>query len=127
MHEKISNKAYNDDDLIRIFATRSKAQVNATLNHYKDVFGNDINKVSILVVLILHSNPYMCPNFLLSTHFCGFLNMSKRYLVHLNCVPNTFGVFVLSANFSLLVIMLVFSSSSAFKIQSFNSSDSFNP
>jgi hypothetical protein len=44
LHEKISNKAYNDDDLIRILATRSKAQVNATLNHYKDAFGQDINK-----------------------------------------------------------------------------------
>lgn len=46
LHEKISNKEYNDDDLIRILATRSKAQVNATLNHYKDAFGKDINKVS---------------------------------------------------------------------------------
>lgn len=44
LHEKISKKAYNDDDLIRILATRSKAQINATLNHYKDQFGNDINK-----------------------------------------------------------------------------------
>ena len=44
LHEKISNKAYNDDDLIRILATRSKAQINATLNHYKDTFGKDINK-----------------------------------------------------------------------------------
>nr|QKG27631.1 Annexin 1 [Cyamopsis tetragonoloba] len=44
LHEKISNKAYNDDDLIRILATRSKAQINATLNHYKDAFGKDINK-----------------------------------------------------------------------------------
>ncbi|KAL5062329.1 hypothetical protein RYX36_024066 [Vicia faba] len=44
LHEKISKKAYNDDDLIRILATRRKAQVNATLNHYKDAFGKDINK-----------------------------------------------------------------------------------
>jgi len=45
LHEKISNKAYNDDDFIRILATRSRAQINATLNHYKDAFGKDINKV----------------------------------------------------------------------------------
>lgn len=45
LHEKISNKAYNDDELIRILATRSKAQINATLNQYKNEFGNDINKV----------------------------------------------------------------------------------
>ncbi|KAF8024909.1 hypothetical protein BT93_F1913 [Corymbia citriodora subsp. variegata] len=44
LHEKISGKAYNHEDLIRILATRSKAQVNATLNHYKNEFGNDINK-----------------------------------------------------------------------------------
>ncbi|KAI6689327.1 hypothetical protein NL676_026155 [Syzygium grande] len=40
----ISEKAYSHEDLIRILATRSKAQVNATLNHYKNEFGNDINK-----------------------------------------------------------------------------------
>ncbi|KAK7301215.1 hypothetical protein RJT34_12076 [Clitoria ternatea] len=44
LHDKISNKAYNDDDIIRILATRSRAQINATLNHYKDQFGQDINK-----------------------------------------------------------------------------------
>lgn len=44
LHQKISEKAYNDDDLIRILATRSKAQVNATLNQYKNEFGHDINK-----------------------------------------------------------------------------------
>lgn len=45
LHEKISEKAYNHEDVIRILATRSKAQINATLNHYKNEFGNDINKV----------------------------------------------------------------------------------
>jgi hypothetical protein len=45
LHEKISEKAYNHEDIIRILATRSKAQINATLNHYKNEFGNDINKV----------------------------------------------------------------------------------
>ncbi|KDP41371.1 hypothetical protein JCGZ_15778 [Jatropha curcas] len=44
IHEKISKKAYSDDDFIRILATRSKAQINATLNHYKNDFGKDINK-----------------------------------------------------------------------------------
>ncbi|KAJ7965704.1 Annexin [Quillaja saponaria] len=42
LHEKISDKAYNDEELIRILATRSKPQINATLNHYKDKFGTDI-------------------------------------------------------------------------------------
>jgi hypothetical protein len=44
LHQKISEKAYNHEDLIWILATRSKAQINATLNHYKNEFGNDINK-----------------------------------------------------------------------------------
>lgn len=44
LHEKISNKAYNDEEIIRILSTRSKAQLNATLNHYNDAFGKAINK-----------------------------------------------------------------------------------
>lgn len=45
LNENISKKAYSDEDLIRILATRSKAQINATLNHYKDEFGKDIDEV----------------------------------------------------------------------------------
>ncbi|KAK4381157.1 Annexin D2 [Sesamum angolense] len=44
LHQKISEKAYSCDDVIRILTTRSKAQINATLNQYKNEFGNDINK-----------------------------------------------------------------------------------
>ncbi|WJZ91597.1 hypothetical protein VitviT2T_010655 [Vitis vinifera] len=44
LHQKISEKAYNDDELIRIVTTRSKPQLNATLNHYNNEFGNAINK-----------------------------------------------------------------------------------
>ncbi|KAJ8769705.1 hypothetical protein K2173_005308 [Erythroxylum novogranatense] len=44
LHEKISEKAYNDEEIIRILSTRSKAQINATLNHYNNAFGNAINK-----------------------------------------------------------------------------------
>ncbi|KAI4385241.1 hypothetical protein MLD38_003292 [Melastoma candidum] len=44
LHEKISEKAYNDEEFIRIITTRSKAQLNATLNHYNDEFGQPINK-----------------------------------------------------------------------------------
>ncbi|GJQ95855.1 annexin D2-like protein [Tanacetum coccineum] len=43
-HQKICDKAYNDDELIRILATRSKAQLNATLNQYNNQFGNAITK-----------------------------------------------------------------------------------
>lgn len=45
LHEKISHKAYNDEEIIRILSTRSKTQINATLNHYNNQFGNAINKV----------------------------------------------------------------------------------
>ncbi|KAL2232032.1 annexin D1 [Sesamum indicum] len=44
LHQKISEKAYSCDDIIRILTTRSKAQINATLNQYKNEFGSDINK-----------------------------------------------------------------------------------
>ncbi|CAJ1938100.1 unnamed protein product [Sphenostylis stenocarpa] len=44
LHEKISKKAYNDEDLVRILTTRSRAQITATLNQYKNEFGNAINK-----------------------------------------------------------------------------------
>ncbi|KAL3633981.1 Annexin Gh1 [Castilleja foliolosa] len=44
LHGKISEKAYNCDDVIRIFTTRSKAQINATVNQYNNLFGNDIKK-----------------------------------------------------------------------------------
>ena len=47
LHEKIADKAYNDEELIRIITTRSKAQLNATLNHYNNEFGNAINKVQM--------------------------------------------------------------------------------
>lgn len=51
LHQKISEKAYNDDELIRIVTTRSKPQLNATLNHYNNEFGNAINKVSIFYLI----------------------------------------------------------------------------
>ncbi|KAJ9670076.1 hypothetical protein PVL29_026560 [Vitis rotundifolia] len=44
LHQKISEKAYSDEELIRIVTTRSKPQLNATLNHYNNEFGNAINK-----------------------------------------------------------------------------------
>lgn len=45
LRDKITDRAYNDDEFIRIISTRSKAQLNATLNHYNNSFGNAINKV----------------------------------------------------------------------------------
>ena len=45
LHEKITEKAYSHEELIRIFTTRSKAQLIATINHYKNEYGKSINKV----------------------------------------------------------------------------------
>ncbi|XP_028117738.1 annexin D1-like, partial [Camellia sinensis] len=42
LHENISKEHYSNEDLITILATRSKAQVNATLNQYKNEFRHDI-------------------------------------------------------------------------------------
>ncbi|KAI3750685.1 hypothetical protein L2E82_21424 [Cichorium intybus] len=44
LHEKIDDKCFNDDEFIRILTTRSKCQLNATLNQYKNQFGEDIIK-----------------------------------------------------------------------------------
>lgn len=44
LHDKISDKAYSDEEVIRILTTRSKPQLVATFNHYNNEFGNPINK-----------------------------------------------------------------------------------
>ncbi|THU69813.1 hypothetical protein C4D60_Mb08t18370 [Musa balbisiana] len=44
LHEKIKGKDYNHEEVIRILTTRSKAQLLATFNDYKNQFGNPINK-----------------------------------------------------------------------------------
>ncbi|KAK9096863.1 hypothetical protein Sjap_022360 [Stephania japonica] len=44
LRKVVSDKAYNDDELIRIISTRSKAQLNATFNQYNNEFGNAITK-----------------------------------------------------------------------------------
>lgn len=44
LHEKITEKAYSDEEIIRILTTRSKPQLFATFNAYNNEFGNPINK-----------------------------------------------------------------------------------
>lgn len=44
LHSKISDKAYTDDELVRIITTRSKAQLFATFNEYNNDIGHPINK-----------------------------------------------------------------------------------
>ncbi|XP_008782135.2 annexin D2-like [Phoenix dactylifera] len=44
LHEKINEKAYGHEEIIRILTTRSKAQLFATFNDYNNGFGHPINK-----------------------------------------------------------------------------------
>ncbi|KAH9704670.1 Annexin D1 [Citrus sinensis] len=60
LNEKISDKAYNDEDLIRILATRSKAQINATLNQYKNADPKDeyLDLLRATVQCLVHPEHY---------------------------------------------------------------------
>lgn len=61
LREKISGKAHNHEDLIRILTTRSKAQLVATFNRYNDEFGNPVNKVyTLLFVKLFFINQCRC-------------------------------------------------------------------
>ncbi|ONK60808.1 uncharacterized protein A4U43_C08F22880 [Asparagus officinalis] len=44
LHDAIKEKIYNHEEIIRILSTRSKAQLNATFNQYKDEYGASITK-----------------------------------------------------------------------------------
>ncbi|CAL1388950.1 unnamed protein product [Linum trigynum] len=44
LHDKLEEKQFADDEVIRILSTRSKSQVNAALNQYKSQFGHEIAK-----------------------------------------------------------------------------------
>jgi annexin D len=61
LHEKISDKAYDHEDVIRILSTRSKSQLIATLNQFKDEFGNAFNKNLKSDPLQCHC--LICPNY----------------------------------------------------------------
>lgn len=45
LQEAIQGKPSGLEEIIRILSTRSKEQVNATLNYYKDEYGTSITKV----------------------------------------------------------------------------------
>lgn len=45
LQEAIQVKPFGLEEIIRILSTRSKEQVNATLNYYKDEYGTSITKV----------------------------------------------------------------------------------
>ncbi|KAF8396232.1 hypothetical protein HHK36_017846 [Tetracentron sinense] len=45
LHNAIQEKAFNHEEVIRVLSTRSKAQIIATLNCYKDDHGTSITKI----------------------------------------------------------------------------------
>lgn len=47
LHNAIEEKVLNHDEIIRIVSTRSKAQLMATFNRYKDDYGTSITKVTV--------------------------------------------------------------------------------
>ncbi|XP_077240195.1 annexin-like protein RJ4 [Tasmannia lanceolata] len=44
LHEAIQEKAFSHEEIIRILSTRSKPQLNATFNRYRDEYGTSITK-----------------------------------------------------------------------------------
>lgn len=44
-HEKAQEMAFDHEELLRILSTRSKAQLKATFNRYRDNHGTSITKV----------------------------------------------------------------------------------
>lgn len=71
LRDKISDKHYNDEEVIRILTTRSKAQLNATLNHYNTAFGNAINKVFILSMTFSGFLQKLCESFKMFLFLCS--------------------------------------------------------
>lgn len=80
LHEKISDKAYNDEEIIRILTTRSKSQINATLNHYNNAFGNAINKV-ISICYDICSVTRIVPKVVLSYQIFFFSKFQRYKLI----------------------------------------------
>ncbi|EEF35336.1 annexin, putative [Ricinus communis] len=55
LRDNIFGKAFNHEEFIRILTTRSKAQLKATFNYYKDIHGTSITKV----LLVDHADQYL--------------------------------------------------------------------
>lgn len=47
LHKAIKENAFDDEEVIRIITTRSKLQILATLNKYKDDHSSSITKVQL--------------------------------------------------------------------------------
>lgn len=49
LHEALKNKKGSYEEVVRILTTRSKTQLVATFNRYKDVHGTSITKVNKII------------------------------------------------------------------------------
>lgn len=49
LHDEIQRNPLKHEEIIRVLGTRSKAQLNATFNIYKDIYGTSITKVYIYI------------------------------------------------------------------------------
>ena len=52
LHNAIKEKVFNHKEVIRIVSTRSKAQLMATFNRYKDEYDTSITKVTFMAYSI---------------------------------------------------------------------------
>lgn len=56
------SQGINEDMFVRILGTRSFAQLNATFDCFKQLYGHDINKVCIDIIIYGHSNLHKLMN-----------------------------------------------------------------
>lgn len=70
LHDAIKDKAFNHEEVIRILSTRSKMQLMATFNRYRDDHGTSITKVHI------KKEPFI--KFLISNFHNPFLSCFSR-------------------------------------------------
>lgn len=67
LHDAIKDKAFNHEEIIRILSTRSKTQLMATFNKYRDDQGISISKVrrtqrfKTFIIPICRFTLSMCP------------------------------------------------------------------
>ena len=64
LHKAIKDNSFNNDEVIRILTTRSKAQLNATFNRYRDDHKTSIAKVVHYIIknstFLANSNHIVC-------------------------------------------------------------------
>lgn len=60
LQDAIKDKKFNHDEVIRILTTRSKTQLLATFNHFKDSHGTSITKVNNKAHIAAEHSELLC-------------------------------------------------------------------